>query len=512
MKKRSLLLLCALLLMPMSTKAEDLPDVLSAAAQGLSEGLLSGAKAVNASSQELTLTLSAEDVRIEEGQSLLLTLHAGNPYPTPADVTLTLEMPERLSCAQPLSFTTRLEPAQIDPETGEFVPSSAEFTREVTLLPGGDSEDTQVRAELSMGTRFYRAALPLKLCVPNITACASIEGVQDHLLQAGDAFSYLIEAANDGEAPKDVPVALHLPDGVSPDGALPAGFSLHSGVITGTLRAEAMGGSDVRLSMRADSDVLEGDDDACRLLRGSLTIDGETVALPMLKAVAPMISASLTPQQTTLEEGEVSDLIITVANTGLAPADVEIACQLPQGLTVLRDLTKAPAQQERKSAAAQDEEANDAEIEKTPAAPADVGKLPPADGAAQPAMKTVSSEPEIREENGLLLISMHMDAAQETGEDTAAATKEIALRVRADMPIESVKEQLLGASLAWKINGGETTLGEAVALQIAASGMMGLSHSEWNGILLAALLMLITVCCLYSAVKSDKCEDDYCFE
>jgi len=80
------------------------------------------------------------------------------------------------------------------------------------------------------------------------------------------------------------------------------------------------------------------------------------------------------------------------------------------------------------------------------------------------------------------------------------------------VPIESVKEQLLGASLAWKTNGGETTLGEAVALQISSGGMMGLSHSEWNGILLAALLMLITICCLYSAVKSDKSEDDYCFE
>ena len=31
-------------------------------------------------------------------------------------------------------------------------------------------------------------------------------------------------------------------------------------------------------------------------------------------------------------------------------------------------------------------------------------------------------------------------------------------------------------------------------------------------LLLAALLMLITICCLYSAVKSDKGEDDYCFE
>ena len=501
MKKWSMLLLCALLMLcPLSGSAEDLPDFLSAVAQGYSEGLQEGVQ--SAAAQELTLSLTAQDARIEEGRTLLLTITAGNPYPDEKAVTLTLDLPDRLSCAQPLTWNAQLKPAAIDPQSGEAVPSVATFTREVTLTPGGESEQTDIRVEMSMGTRFYRAQTALELCVPNVSAAASVSGAQGQIVQPGGSFVYQLSLLNDGSAPKDVPVELLLPAGVMPAEPLDAGFALRERTIVGTVRVEANGESAIALPMQVDPDALVGDEDACRLLCGVLTVDGKRIALPMLKAAGPLISARLIPEDRKLQEGETMDMVVTIANAGLAAADVELTCRLPDGLTLVQALTQAPAKTQ------QEKREQDAPV--VPAA--DSGEPPAQAGAAQAVMSSDPVNPVIKEEDGLIFLSVHMDAARETDSGIAAATLEIPLRVRADMPLDADNDHMLGASLAWKAGGGDTQLEQAVALEIQRSGMFGLSDSEWNGILLASLLMIVTICCLYSAVKSDKREEDYCFE
>ena len=54
-----------------------------------------------------------------------------------------------------------------------------------------------------------------------------------------------------------------------------------------------------------------------------------------------------------------------------------------------------------------------------------------------------------------------MDAA---GEE--AYTRVVTLRVRADEPQENIKERLLGTTLAWQIDAGETQLGEAACVRV----------------------------------------------
>lgn len=498
MKKWSKLILGALLLlMPMGGLAEETPDLLSAVAQGLSEGLSEGlGAAAKENAQELTLSLNAADTRIEEGHTLLLTVTAGNPYPDATDVTLALDLPDRLSCAQPLTWTARLEGATLDPESGEWTPSTATFTREVTLTPGGGSEETEISVEMAMGTRFYRAKTALALCVPHIGANAAIDGAQGQLVQPGDDFTYEIHITNDGTAPKDVPMELVLPAGVTPVQPLPAGFTLRERTLCGTVRAEAMNESSVRLPMQVDEDALEEDEDASRLLCGVLTVDGARVAVPMLRAVGPLISARLIPQKQKLDLGETMDLTVTVANLGLAPADVRIACLLPQGLSIVRDKEEA-------------KEDAEAEATQPPVALEESGDAQPPQ--AEAVMAEAPAQMVVRQADRRIDVSLHMDAAAQAEGGSAAATKEITLRVRADAPVEDVRDRLLGASLAWRTDDGETQLGEAVAFEISRGGMMGLSDSEWNGILLAALLMLVTICCLYSALRSDK-EEEYCFD
>ncbi len=507
MKKWLMLFLCALLtLLPLGATAESLPEVLGAVSQGLTEGLTEGLeKVAQFPGQDLSLTLTAEDTRIEEGRTLLLTITAGNPYPAAADVTLTLELPERLSCAQPLTWQAQLAPAQADPETGALVPSETAFTRKVTLTPdSGESGQAEVQVEMGMGARFYRATAALELCVPVIAASASLEGAQDGLIQPGKPFALTIDLSNEGTAPKDVPFTLALPEGVSPDGGLPEGVVLRERTLLGTLRAEAGSSVSLRLPLLTDEALLDGDADASRLIAAVLTVDGERVPAPMLRVVGPMISVKLIPEHDSLEEGRTMDLAITVVNTGLAAADVELSCLLPEGLSVI-DAPKAAAAKKAAPAATEDE-ADDL----PPAALAEGPGDPPA-AAAEPVMSEAAHAPLPRTEDGALVYTVHMEAAKETEGGIAAATKEILLRVRADAPLDDVGERMLGASLVWRTNDGGTHMSEAAALRVYHDGFLGLSSSEWNGILLAALLMLVTVCCLYSAVKTDK-QDNYCFE
>lgn len=482
MKKWSMLILFALaLLAAPSAWAQDLPDFIGAVTEGFGQGLREGAAALSAR-QELTLELSAGDVRIEEGQTLLLTLRAGNPYPQKIPVTLTLSLPDRLSCAQPLTWEAELDAASVDPATGQSVPGEAVFTREVTLAGGGGNTQAVLEAEMRMGTRFYRAQTPLELCVPLISAKVSAVGAQNGLVRAGDAFEYRIDLKNDGKAAKDVPVSLLLPAGVSPDGALPGGFSARERTVCGVIHAAAGAGAVISLPLRVEHDALEGDKDALRLLGGALDVGGERIALPSLRAVGPMIRASLTPERENLEQGDATSLVITLVNTGLAPADVALSCFLPEGLTLL--------------------EQHDAGKDAPSASPDGADEQSEAGGAL----------PAAAAQEGALRMRVQMDAAAETDAGVKAASREIALRVRADAPLEDVSERLLGAALSWQVGGSDTQLGEAAVVRIYRGGFLGMNASQWNGVLLASLLLLVTVCCLCSAVRSDKREEDICFE
>ncbi|MFR5795186.1 MAG: hypothetical protein ACLUI3_06210 [Christensenellales bacterium] len=75
------------------------------------------------------------------------------------------------------------------------------------------------------------------------------------------------------------------------------------------------------------------------------------------------------------------------------------------------------------------------------------------------------------------------------------------LRVRADEPQENIKERLLGTTLAWQIDAGETQLGEAACVALSADGAW-LTKDEWMGIFWAGLLLVVTVSCLFAAFNS----------
>ena len=57
---------------------------------------------------------------------------------------------------------------------------------------------------------------------------------------------------------------------------------------------------------------------------------------------------------------------------------------------------------------------------------------------------------------------------------------------------------------------GETQLGEAVAMRVKQPTFLGITYSEWGGIFWASLLLLVTVVCLYAAVRRDERAEDYC--
>ena len=478
MKKRILFFFCALTaLLPLCASAEGLPEVLSAVAQGLEEGLEEGL-ALSAEmlapsetptpvypDNDLALSLCASEPRLEEGRTTTLTLTAVNPYDQPADVTFSLALPGRLSCTEPLTWQAQLPPAKNDPETGNWTPSVTTIPREITLIPGsGESEQVSLALEMQMGTRFYRAKTELALCVPRIDAAAALEGTDNGRIQPGEAFALAVHVVNDGDAPKDIAVTYLLPNGISPAGELPEGFALNRRTLEGTLRAEAGAAALLSFPLRADDDALDGDADASRLMTGILTVDQKRIDAPALHIVGPMINARLTPQKTSLAEGGAMDLAITVVNTGLAAADVELSCLLPEGLSLDKENTQE------------------------------------------------ASQPRLRPEDGALLYTLHMDAATQTDSGVAASAKEILLRVRADVPAEELDDRLLGASLAWQTNAGATQLSEAAAMRVHRQGFLGLDHSEWNGILLAGILMLATICCLCSAMRSDGKQDEYCFD
>jgi len=476
-KRNVLLLMLGLALLPQAGVAQDLPDLFSAVYEGVGEGLEMGAmQALAAMDQELTLELAPQSGRIEEGQTICLTITAGNPRPQQAEVELALQLPGRLAAAPDCQWEAVLPAAQLDGETGELIPSVTTFTREIALAPGGGSEKAAITAEMSMGTRFYRAQAELALCVPDVHVKAKTAGAEGSRVQPGAGFAYQLEMRNDGTADKDVRVELRLPGGVTA-GAMPSGFAMKDGVISGQVRALAAGVQELSFPVTVNADALEGDEDALRLLSGTLHVDGERTALPRVEVCGARIHARLLPESESMEAGEEARLSVVVVNSGLDAADVELTCMLPEGL-MLSDAQKA-------------------------------GELPTQSGEA--ANETPDQVPDsapvlaASEQDGRTLVfDLHMEAARETADGVVANTQVIEIPVTAKAPQEKLSEYLMGATLAWRVDGEPAQLGEAVAMRVYRPQFLGVSKEEWSGIFWAGMLLMLAVCCLFAAARRDS--------
>ena len=489
MKKTWMLAVALLALtLPAAGMAQGLPDFLSAAGEGIAQGVEAVAQSLDG---ELELTLTADGPRIEEGQTRVVTLTAVNPRAVDTPVTLELSLPQRLACAQETTWEAVL-PAAAPDEEGVLTPSVTTFTRELTLVPGGGSETVELVCEMSMGTRFYRARIPLALCVADISVAATLEGAQDGRVQPGDAFLWRVTAKNDGTADREVELNLVLPDGVTLENEADCGLTRVGGRLTGRVYAAAASAAVVELELVVNEDALADDEDAVRLMTGALYADGERVPLPRVQVCGPKISARLVPDTDDLKAGEETTLRVMLTNEGLAAADVTVSCALPGGLTLVEDKEKTKV-----------------------ATPAE-GALPgDADGALPtqgvPVSGTLLREPAVTEaENGMVTLTAHMDAASESDAGVTASTQVFELRVKAEEPQQNLKEKLVGTSLAYSVDGGAAQLSEAVAMRVYRPTFLGITQEDWGGIFWASLLLLVTVICLYAAVRSDHDKEDYC--
>lgn len=489
MKKTWMLAVALLALtLPAAGMAQGLPDFLSAAGEGIAQGVEAVAQSLDG---ELELTLTADGPRIEEGQTRVVTLTAVNPRAVDTPVTLELSLPQRLACAQETTWEAVL-PAAAPDEEGVLTPSVTTFTRELTLVPGGGSETVELVCEMSMGTRFYRARIPLALCVADISVAATLEGAQDGRVQPGDAFLWRVTAKNDGMAAREVELNLVLPDGVKLENEADCGLTRVGGRLTGRVYAAAASAAVVELELVVNEDALADDEDAVRLMTGSLYADGERVPLPRVQVCGPKISARLMPDTDALEAGEETTLRVMVTNEGLAAADVTIDCALPVGLTLV----------EEKAAEA---------------TPAEGVISDDADGALPtqgvPASGTLLREQAVtRSQDGRVTIAAHMEAASETEAGVTASTQVFTLRVQAEEPQENLREKLVGATLAYSVDGGQAQLSEAAVMRVYRPTFLGITKEDWGGIFWASLLLLVTVICLYAAVRSDHDKEDYCFD
>ena len=482
------------------TEATDAPetDAQQVAAQEVA-AQAPETQAVTVVDEDLTLTIETAADKLNENQSVTLTVTASNPRAIDTPVTLTLAVPERLACAQATTWEAVLPAAEAD-EHGAVIPSVTTFTRELSLGEGGVGEQVALVAEMSMGTRFYRAQTELELCVSDISVATVAQGTDDGRVQPGQAFSYHIDVSNYGTAARDVTVEMVLPEGVSFAGELPEGFEQNDRIVSGMVHAGAAmnragvtvaSHKSVDIPVSVDSDALEGDDDAMRLLSGALSVDGERVSMPRVQVCGAQITARLVPEADSLEAGAQMNLRIVVANAGLAPADVRVSCLLPEGLKVVEhEETATPGE----AAAA----------------------IPPEDGSSAQAAVMLTEEAEmpvveLTPENGTLIYSVHMDAAQESADGITASTRVITVRVEADKSQNALKEKLVGAALAFTTD-DDTQLAQAVAVRVYTPSFMGITRDEWGGIFWAAVLLVVTVTCLYAAVKADSDETDYCFD
>jgi len=502
LKTKHILALTALCLaLPAASSAQGLPEFLSTVGAGIGEGVAQSAATIAASmEEELGVSMQVTDARLEEGKTLVLTVTATNPRLADTPVSFALKLPERLSCAQGDAWDAVLPPAKAL-EDGTTEPSITAFERTIALAPGGESETVELVCEMSMGTRFYRAQQELELCVADVAVSASVEGAKDNRLEPGDAFGWRIEVTNAGMADKDVALALVLPDGVSPAGELPEGFALVGSRLTGSVHAEraqvdeagaAASLAEIILPMQVSADALEGDKDASRLMSGTLYADGERVPLPRIQVCGPRISAQLVAEDNALEAGEETILRVMVVNEGLVGADMTLSCALPDGL----ELLKGKADEE------------DGE-EKVAVLPAEHDGGAGADGVPVMAEEAPTLAEQVTRENNTVIFTWHMDAARETEDGLVAATHVFELPVRSMKEKKDLKEELVGAAFTYSVNGGETQLGAPEALRLYTPSFMGVTRSEWGGVFWACVLMMITVACLYGAVRAGKEKDDY---
>ena len=364
MKKICLIVLAAVcLLLPAAGMAQGLPDFIQAVQTGLSEGLAVGAaQTAAAMDKDLTLEISAQESRVEEGQTVVVTVTAQNPRPVDAEVSLTLALPERLAldAGQQNAWEATLPAAQMD-ETGTLQPSTTTFTRNLTLMPGGKSEQTTLSAEMNVGTRFYRAKMPMQLCVADVSAIAAVQGGKAGRANIGDTLVYALEIRNAGAADKNVPVDLVLPMGVELVSELPEGFTQSERRVTGEVCARAAeNGEPTSMTLtwvvKAADNALDGDADAMRLLTGTLRVDGKRVAVPRIQLCGARISARLLPQAESLEAGEEMALNVVVVNAGLAAADVRVSCVLPEGISLVTEEQKESGAEEDEAEKEQSDE------------------------------------------------------------------------------------------------------------------------------------------------------------
>ena len=502
MKKICLIVLAAVcLLLPAAGMAQGLPDFFQAVQTGLSEGLSVGAaQTAAAMDKDLTLELSAQEDRVVEGRTVVVTITAQNPRPVETNVSLTLATPERLTldAGQQNAWEATLPAAQMD-ETGTLQPSVTTFTRDLTLMPGGKSEQANISVEMNVGTRFYRTSMPMQLCVADISAISAVQGDKAGRANIGDTLVYAVEVRNAGTANKNVPVDLVLPLGVELVSELPEGFTQAERRVAGEVCAPAAENGEpsstaLTWTVRVADNALDDDEDAMRLLTGTLRVDGKRVALPRVQLCGAKISARLLPQADSLKAGEEMALNVVVVNAGLAAADVRISCVLPEGISLVTE--------EKKESAAKKDEADRDEQDGKTAAPVttDDGAKPQAEAVMA---EDAQDEPEIQKVNDAIVFDLHMDAADEQAGAVEANTRVIRLHVRADEPQENINEKLLGATLAWQANDGDTRLGEAVAVRVYRPMVLGLTKEQWTGILWAGLLLVVTVSCLFVAFNSD---------
>lgn len=512
MKRRSILALAALsLALPSAANAQGLPEFLEVVGAGIGEGVAQSAAMIAASmEEELGVTLSVTDMRMEAGKALTLTVTASNPRLTDTPVTFELKLPERLSCEQGNKWEAVLPPAQAR-EDGTTEPSVTAFERTIALAAGGVSEKAEILCEMNMGTRFYRAQQELELCVADVAVSAAVEGAKDHRVEPGDTFAWRIEVTNAGSAEKDVELSMILPAGVTLAGELPEGFALSGSRLTGSVCAQRAQVDDagaaaslavIALPMQVNRDALEGDKDASRLISGTLYADGERVPLPRVQICAPRISAQLVAQDHALEAGEETILRVVVVNEGLVGAQMTLSCALPEGLELIAgDKKEKEAKEEKKEKGKEKEEKTAVPSAKDGGAGAD-GVPVMADGAQE-------AENIMTEENGTIIFNWYMGAAQETEDGVVAATQVFELPVRSAKEKKDIQEELVGAAFTYSVNGGDQQLGQAEVLRLYTPSFLGVTHSEWGGVFWACVLMMITVSCLYGAVRAGREKDEY---
>ena len=504
MKTKSILALTALCLaLPAGAGAQGLPEFLSTVGEGIGEGMEKGAAVIAASmEEELGVALSVTDARMEAGKTLTLTVTATNPRMADTPVSFALKLPERLACAQETAWDAVLPPAA-EQADGTVTPSVTTFERTIALAPGGVSETAQIICEMSMGTRFYRAQQDVEFCVADVDVVAAVEGAENNRLEPGDAFAWKIGVTNAGMADKEVSLALVLPDGVAPAGDLPEGFAITGSRLTGSVLAQraevddtgaAASLAEVVLPMQISADALDGDQDASRLLSGTLYADGARVPLPRIQVCGPRISAQLVAEDNALEAGETTVLRLMVVNEGLVGADMTLSCALPDGLELL--------------AADADEEENDAK-DKAAALPAENDGGAGADGVPVMAEEAGLPAEHVAYENDTIVFTWHMAAAKETEDGVVAATHVFELPVRSAKEKKDLKEELVGAAFTYTVNGGQTQLDQPEALRLYTPSFMGVTRSEWGGVFWACVLMLITVSCLYGAVRAGRDKEEY---